>query len=48
MKTDKKPQKNRQETKKPWNTPKLTIHGDLEKITQGGPKVLGATDGTFS
>ncbi|MFQ5849217.1 MAG: hypothetical protein ACE5JU_01355 [Candidatus Binatia bacterium] len=26
-----------EQPKKPWNTPQLTIHGDVEKITQGPP-----------
>ncbi|NTV62881.1 MAG: lasso peptide [Oscillochloris sp.] len=27
------------QAKKTWNTPKLTVHGSLEQITQAGNKV---------
>lgn len=36
--------------KKEWVTPKLIVHGDVEKITTEGqipPKVFGAADGAI-
>ncbi len=38
------------EQKKMWTTPKLVVHGDVEKITREGsipPKVFGAKDGAM-
>jgi hypothetical protein len=40
-----KMKENRDETKKTWSTPQLSVYGDVETITTGCDKKLGASDG---
>lgn len=36
---------NQIQSKKEWAMPKLTVYGDVEKITQGCDKTYGGMDG---